>query len=123
MSAEDRFLRMTRLLTIKRAGMEDEMKLAQVIIAMAGYADGFVLASPVPALSEGVAATHRQNADVRHHARTTIPPTAIALSPAGMVMPERARRPQSDPPNVEGYYAGGDTGFSWEPYGWSDRRE
>ena len=31
----------------------------------------------------------------------------------GMMMPEP--RPQS---NAEGYYGGGDVGFSWEPYGW-----
>ena len=32
----------------------------------------------------------------------------------GMMMSERGPEPQS----VEGYYGGGDVGFSWEPYGW-----
>ena len=101
------------------------MRLAHIMLAMAGLVSGFVLAGPIPAFSESVAAIHRQGADVRHHARPTIPVRATALAPEafpfgsrGMVMPGREPRPQSDPPNVEGYYGGGDTGFRWEPYGW-----
>jgi len=36
------------------------------------------------------------------------------LGRGGMMMSERGPRPQS----VEGYYGGGDVGFTWEPYGW-----
>ena len=35
-----------------------------------------------------------------------------------MVISARGPQPRSDLPSVEGYYGPGNTGFSWEPFGW-----
>jgi hypothetical protein len=94
---------------------------------------GVALATPLEAyVSEAATAAHKHRIHVRRAEPGFVDPTASALGflapkpdwvSRGMAMPGRGPRPPSDPPSVEGYYGGGDAGFSWEPYGWSGTRE
>ena len=75
------------------------------------------LPAPIAAnASEGVTGMHKHRVHTHQVVRGSFK-AATALAPPFAIV-QIAPRPPSDMANVEGYYAGGDAGFSWEPYGW-----
>ncbi len=61
--------------------------------------------------------SHKHRIQMHQAVYGSFNPAATALAPPFAIVPT-APRPTSDMANAEGYYGGGDTGFSWEPHGW-----
>ena len=90
------------------------MRLA-TILALALFV---AVPAPIAAVaSEGVTGMHKHRVHMHQVVRVSFKTSATALAPPFAIVPT-APRPPSDMANVEGYYVGGDAGFSWEPYGW-----